>query len=184
MNDDKKNQIKHNLEYAKQELEELKSRNPDGNYKDLEFMIEKMEILLEQKDTDSKSGAGLLFKLIFFFILAYACCTLCVAAVFGFSHSLLSPIPSVEFITIVPLTSLVLFIALRILNYISNKATKQPIFSMVLFSILLIIGLAFLDDMCLHICSSLDKSLVMATVLLITTTIVDLFVTQKLYFKM
>ncbi|MDE7095823.1 MAG: hypothetical protein K2O23_04970, partial [Anaeroplasmataceae bacterium] len=180
---DKKNQIKRNLEYAKQELEELKLRNPNGNYEDLEFMIEKMEVLLKQDESDSESGIGLLFKLLLFFILAYVCCTLCVTAVFGFSHSLLSPIPSIEFITIVPLTSLVLFIALRIINFISNKATKRPIFSMVLFGILLIIGLAFLDDMCIHICSSLDKSLVMATVLLITTSIVDLFVTQKLYFK-
>ncbi|MDE6660578.1 MAG: hypothetical protein K2J93_01990 [Anaeroplasmataceae bacterium] len=183
MNQDKKDQIRQNLEYAKQELEELKSRNPDGNYDELEFMIKKMEDLLDKNDTSSKSGIGLLFKLLLFFILAYVSCTLGVTAVFGFSHSLLSPIPSVQFITIVPLTSLVLFIVLRILNYISNKATKQPIFSMILFGILVIVGMAFLDDMCIHLCSSLDKSLVMATVLLITTSLIDLFVTQKLYLK-
>ncbi|MDE6407311.1 MAG: hypothetical protein K2K48_04890 [Anaeroplasmataceae bacterium] len=182
MNENKKNQIKHNLELAKKQLAELKSKNPDGNYEDLEFMIEKMDDMLNMNKP--QSSVGLLFKLLLFFVLAYVFCTIAVAVVFGFSHSLLSPIPSMQFITILPLTSLVLFIALRVLNYISNKAIKQPLFSMLFFGIILIIGLAFLDNMCIHLCSSLDKSLLMATVLLIVTIVVDLLVTQKIYLKM
>ncbi|MDE5545874.1 MAG: hypothetical protein K2I88_00260 [Anaeroplasmataceae bacterium] len=182
MNEDKKNRIKNNLEFAKKELEELKLKNPDGNYEDLEFLIEKMNDALNM--TQTKSSISLLFKLILFFILAYVFSTVAVAAVFGFSHSLLSQIPPIQFITIIPLTSLVLFIALRVLNFISNKANKQPLFSMVFFGIILIIGLAFLDNMCIHLCSSLDKSLLMATVLLLVTILVDLLVTQKIYLKM
>ncbi|MDE5855479.1 MAG: hypothetical protein K2H06_00365, partial [Anaeroplasmataceae bacterium] len=106
-----------------------------------------------------------------------------VAAVFGFSHTLFNPIPSIQFITVLPLTSLVLFIALRVLNYIGNKSVQQPLFSMLLFGIILIIGLAFLDNLWIHLCSSLDKSLLMATVLFLVTMLVDLLVTQRLYLK-
>lgn len=182
MNEDKKNQLKRNLEYAKQELEELKSKNPNGNYVELELMIEKMNAIINGEQ--GESSVKLLFKFFVFIVLAYVVCTLVVAAVFGFSHSLLNPIPPMQYITILPLTSFILFIGLRVLNFISNKALQSPIFSMFLFGILFIIGLAFLDNIWFHLCSSFDKSLLMATVLLFVTSLTDLLVTQKIYLRM
>lgn len=182
MNDDKKNQMKQSLEYAKQKLEELKLKNPNGNYQELELMIEKMNAILN--GNEEQSSLGLLGKLFIFFILSYILCTFWVAVVFGFAHSLLNPIPSINFISILPLTSFVFFIGNRFLSFISNKAKQYPIFSMILFGIIFIIGISFLDSICFHLCSSFDKSLLMATSLFIVTSLTDLLITQKIYLKL
>lgn len=181
MNDEKKNQIRRSLEYAKQELEELKAKNPNGNYSDLELMIERMNSILN--DNAEESVLKILIKLLLYFILAYVFCTISVAVVFGFSTSLLNDFPTTHFITILPLTSLVYFLGLRVMNFISNKAIKQPLLSMLIFGVMFVICLAFLDDLCFHICENLDKSFLMATVLFIVTILIDLFVTQKMYLK-
>ncbi|MDE6656794.1 MAG: hypothetical protein K2J85_07370 [Anaeroplasmataceae bacterium] len=182
MNDGKKNRVKRSLENVKQELSDLKSKNPDGNYDELEQMLDKMNSILDNEYKES--ATKLLLKLLLFLILTYLTSTICVVIVFGFARSLLNPIPPLHYITIVPLTSLALFIGLRIMVFISNKATINSLFAMFIFCIIYILGLSFLDDLCFHICSSLGNSILMTSALFIIATIVDLFITQKIYLKL
>ncbi|MCM1131289.1 MAG: hypothetical protein NC310_00985 [Roseburia sp.] len=181
MNDEKKNQIRHSLEYAKQKLEQLKENNPNENYSDLELMIEKMNLILNEEA--KVSTLKIVFKLFIFSFLAYLFCTISVAVAFGFSSSLLNNIPSFHFFTILPLTALIYFLGLRVMNFISNRATHQPLFSMLIFGVIFVICVAFLDNLCFQICETLDKSFLMSSILFVITLLTDLFVTQKMYLK-
>ncbi|MDE7263336.1 MAG: hypothetical protein K2N64_01565 [Anaeroplasmataceae bacterium] len=183
MKAEKRNQLKQKIENAKEELEKLKAMNPYGNYEDIENFIKNMDYALDESNFRKGYGFVIFLKLFIIVIFSYILCTASVCIVFGFTHSLLNPIASEQFIRIVPLTSFVLFIALRSMNYASNKMTNQhPLFFMGLIYIVVIIVFAFIDNLYFHICISLDKSFLMATLLLITASVVDMIYTRKVYF--
>lgn len=179
MNDEKKKQVKNSLDYAKKELDELKSKNPDGTYESLEKMIQKLSDVVEDKNEEETSWI-ILLKLIFIFILSYIFCLIGVTAIFGFMHFLMEPVPPIYFVKIVPILTLILFLGLRIGNVISNRSVQHPFFSLFLFEIILIAGLAIVDTTWLHLCSSFDKSLVLAFVHVVCATCIDIGITQRI----
>lgn len=69
------------------------------------------------------------------------------------------------------------------MNFISNKAKHQPLLSILIFGVIFVTCLAFLDNLWFHICENLDKSFLLASVLFIVTVLTDVLVTQKMYLK-
>lgn len=182
MKKDRKSELKERIEKTEKELERLKVANPDGNYEDVEEFLRNLNRVLEDDDFRYPSRL-FIAKIFILFFLSYLLCTITVSIVFGFTHSMLNPIPPMQFLMVVPLTSLVLFLVLRSLNYVSNKMNIQhPLFFIIVSYVIIIIVFAFLDNLYFHICSSLDKSLLMSSLLMIIVTMVDMAYTKKIYF--
>lgn len=178
MSEEKKSRIRRSLEFAKDELETLKAANPDGNYEQLEKMIEKLNDMLEGGN-QRKTTFILLLKYSILLVLSYLVCGIGVMLTFGFGRSFLSDIPATHFITILPLVTLVLFLALRITSFVSNS---HSLWTSLICFIAIVILMGLVDGLWLHICKSIDKSFVMVSLLAIVSILGDLYFSKKIYF--
>ncbi|MDE6584560.1 MAG: hypothetical protein K2K15_04070 [Anaeroplasmataceae bacterium] len=178
MGEEKKSQIRRSLEFAKEELETLKATNPDGNYEQLEKMIEKLNDILEGVN-QKRTTLILLLKYFILLVLSYLVCGVGVMLTFGFGRSFLNDIPATHFITIIPLVTLALFLALRITSFVSNS---HSLWTSLICFIMIVILMGFVDGLWLHICKSMDKSFAMVSLLAIITILGDLYFSKKIYF--
>ncbi len=181
MNENKRNQLKQSLEEAKNKLKELKSTNPDGNYEELERMIQKMNDLIYLPNSTNTNAFLALIKVLLAFILSYVVITVFVAVTFGLMYFILNPIEPTQFITIVPITSLILFLSFRIGSLLSNHFAKNhPILALFIFSGMVIWVLALIDNAYIHLCGNFSDSLLLASAQVIIGLILDLYVAQKI----
>ena len=178
MSEEKKSQIRRSLEFAKNELETLKAANPDGNYEQLEKMIEKLNDILNGVN-QRKATLILLLKYIILLVLSYLVCGVGVMLTFGFGRSFLSNIPASHFITIIPLVALVLFLALRITSFVSNS---HSLVTSLLCFVMIVIVMGLIDGIWLHICKSMDKSFLMVSLLAIISFLGDFYFSRQIYF--
>lgn len=180
MNENKRTQLKQALEIAQNKLKELKTADPNGNYEELENMIQRMNDMIYHSNPQ-KITFFIFIKILLAFLSPYLFCTIGVSVLFGFMSFILNPIEPARFISIIPLTSLILFLAFRVYSIISNRfATKNPIFMMLILSGILIVILAFIDTTWIHLCGSFSDSILLAGALVLMGLIVDLYVAQKI----
>ncbi|MDE7106480.1 MAG: hypothetical protein K2O22_04880 [Anaeroplasmataceae bacterium] len=182
MNDGKHNPIKKTLDEARKQLEELKKQNPDGNYEEIESMIQKMDDVLE--DSQGYSARRILKKFFQMIVLFFVLCSIAIVIFFGFTNFLLNPaIPPLQYMAIVPITSFILYFVLRVITVVNNKImTQHPILVLLICNVVGIIVLAILDQFCFQLCSSFENSILLAGGLCIIANVLDIYVMRKIYF--
>ena len=180
MKEDKKEEIKKTLEHAKKELENLKEDNPSGNYDQYENMINQLSYLIEDRLPKS-FVRKLIFKFVFCLLFLFIATMILVAAIFGFSHSLFNPLPPLHFLYIIPLLSLILVILMRILILLMNYSRGNPFWLILVFSFIIIFTFAMVDSYWLHLCESLDSSLLLSSVLWLSFMGLDIWIQKKFF---
>ncbi len=180
MKEEKKEEIKKSIEFAKKELEQLKENDPNGNYQTYEQMINQLSSLLEgefPKGFARKMIVKFILGTLFLFLVSFVW----IAAIFGFSSSLLNPISPYKFLYIIPSISLLLVILMRLLVMIMNHTSWNPFSVLLLFSFTSIFGLAFLDSYWIHLCRTLDSSFLLATIVWLSFIGLDLWIQRKIF---
>lgn len=182
MNEDKKSKMKQSLEEAQKKLNELKTLNPNGNYEELEKVVQNLNDLLYRPQTNHFSLVKLM-KVLVMIILPYIFCTCSVVMMFGFMNFILIPIEPKVYITLIPITSLILYLAFRIVNVVSNQIdARNAIFFLILFGLVLVFVLASVDQAWIHCCKSFSDSLLLCFAQVIIALFMDLFCTQRLFY--
>lgn len=182
MNEDKKSKLKQSLEEAKQKLDELKTMNPNGNYDELEKLIQKMNEAVYQPHSNQFNFVKVL-KILAVLVIPYIFCSCSVTVVFGFMNFILTPIEPILYATIIPITSLVLYLSFRIMNIILNQTEgKNSIYYLFLLVIALVFILAYVDQTWIHLCDTFSDSLLLCFGQVIIALIMDLFCTQRLFY--
>lgn len=182
MNEDKKTKLKQSLEDAQRKLDELKSVNPNGNYEELERLIQKMNAVLYHSQS-SKLTFIKLIKIFFILIMPYLFCVCSVVVVFGFMNFILNPIEPILYVTIVPITSLIFYLTFRIINIILNKIEgMNSILFLMCFGAIFVLVLAYIDQTWIHLCKNFSDSLLLCFCQVIMALLMDLFCTQKLFY--
>lgn len=182
MNEDKRAKMKQSLEETQKKLNELKTLNPNGNYEELEKVIQNLNDLLYRSQSNHLTFARLI-KILTIIILPYIFCTGSVVMVLGFMNFILIPIEPKLYITIIPITSLILYLSFRIVNVISNQINgRNAIFFLILFGLVLIFVLACVDQTWIHCCKSFSDSLLLCFAQVLIALFMDLFCTQRLFY--
>ncbi len=180
MRDDKKNEILRSLENFQQQLEDLKKENPDGDYEQLERMIDYLNKMLNGEENQTYFVKYYLKK-IFFIILSYILYTISTGAVLGFSYPFLSVTNPLRLLYIIPIVSAILFVSHRLIDLLLNIIkSRHLLLHFVFLNLVLILILAFLDAICFKVCSSVIQAFVLLFIDTIFVTLWEFYLTKKL----
>lgn len=182
MNEEKKAEIRRSLESFQQQLEDLKKSNPEGDYEQLELIIKKLGDMLEgveQKNYLLKT----ILKGILFFILLYLIYLVSVCMVLGFGFTYLNINDFQRLSYLVPITSLVILIAHRIIEAALNTyKTAYPLFHFVVLNLLFIFVMSFLDTLCFHVFTNIWQSLGALIAVCVFSAIGEFYLSKKFLF--
>lgn len=184
MNENKKTELKKTIELFQKELEEMKQKDPEGDYSKIEKIISHLNDLLNGVQHKGYM-LSLFMKLIFFTILIYISYAVCVGVVFGFGYSFINNSNPLRYTWIIPVLAFVIFLFHKLLDILLNKMPiHHPMLNYVLINFLFIFGLAMVDTYYLHVASSLSDSLFLLTAITVLTFFSEIYMTKKVYMNL
>lgn len=179
---DKKEELKRNLEHLEQQLQELKNSNPDGEYKQLEEIIERFKGMLDGVDEKGYFWKSLL-KSVLFLILLYIIYLISVGAIMGFSYSYLIIYSPMRLAYLIPIISVVLFGLHYVINILVNHVfNKRASMHFVFSNIAAIILFTMIDYAFLHLYSNVWICLISLIGISILSTIGEFYLSRKFLF--
>lgn len=180
MRDDKKAEILRSLENFQQQLEDLKKENPDGDYEQLERMIDYLNRMLNGEQNQTYFFKYFLKKALFI-ILCYILYTISTGAVLGFSYPFLSLTNPLRLLYIIPIVSAILFVSHRLIDLLLNTLKRRHLLlHFVFLNLVLILILSFLDAICFKVCSSVIQAFILLFITTIFASIWEFYLTKKL----
>lgn len=180
MKEEKKEQIKELLEEAKKKMEQLKEENPNESFDQSEAMIEQLTSLLEGKIT-KKMLCILIVKYVLSFLFLFIMNSFWIAIVLGYSNSLLNFMSTSQFFILLFSIAGIFVILLRGMAFLMNTLKGNPLSFLILFSLVTILSFAFIDGMWIHLCVSMDASLLLGTILWFGFIGLDLWLQRKIF---
>jgi len=182
MRKDRKEELKKSLSELEQQLQELKSTNPDAEYQQLEAMIDHFKQLLngvEQKGYFWKS----FLKSILFLIILYLIYVVSVVAVMGFSYSYLNIYDAVHLAYLIPIISVILLVWHYILNAIVNNIfNKHPFLHFLVGNLTGILFIMMINDSFVHLYRNSGVCLMSLIGFFVLTTIGEFYLSRKFLF--
>lgn len=182
MQEEKKAEIKRNLESFQQQLEDLKKENPDGDYEQLEKLIETLSNMLEGVD-NKPFFIRFILKRIFFLIALFICYILSVTVMIGFSFPFLTLENPMRLLYIIPIVAGIILISHKVIDAVLNIIKPESIFLGYLAGNLILLFLvAILDSFCFHVCSSMWQAFFSLAGAVIFSYICEYYLTRKFFF--
>lgn len=179
MQNEKKSEIRRSLEHFQQHLSDMKEKNPEGDYSDVEKMITALTMLLEKMDSKNFMIIAFLKRVLFLFLqLIIYIVSICI--VLGFSFSLLSFTDYMRLCYLIPIGGLVLLLVHRLLDAVLNTIdSKRPFFDVLFSNILMIVIFAFLDNLFFHMFKNVGSAIIVITSVLICASIGEFYLYRK-----
>lgn len=179
---DKKEELKKNLEHLEQHLQELKESNPDGEYQQLEEIINRFKQMLDGVDKKGFFWKSLLKSGLFLMIL-YFIYLISVGAMMGFSYSYLRIYNPIRLIYLIPIISVVLFGLHYFINIVVNHVfNKRTSLHFVFSNIFAIVLFAVIDYSFIHIYSNIYICLISLIGVSVLATIGEFYLSRKFLF--
>lgn len=159
MQDDKKQEIRKNLENFQQQLEDLKLSNPEGDYHELEVIIKRLNDMLDGVDKKNYFIKAFLKGLMYIVIL-YLVDTISICVVLGFGINYFGIVDVTRLVYIIPLVSLIMLVVHKIVEAVVSTLKKSPLLNLFLLNLIFVVVMAILDTLCFHICTNFWQAVI------------------------
>lgn len=179
MQDEKKQEIRKNLENFQQQLSDMKKVDPSGDYSEIEKIIYLLSTML--KEVDQKHFfLYFIFRRIAYIFLHLVIYIASICVVFGFTFSMLSMTDYTRLWYLIPITALALLIVNKIIMAgVSTLSPKKPLMSLLFWNLLVVLTVSALDDMIFHMFKSFIYTFIFLWAVIITASIGEYYLYKK-----
>ncbi len=179
MKNNKKDNLKDELENFEEQLQKLQQEHPDQDFSQIESIIDHLQKHLTNMD---KKGYvwKMILKSILYFGLLYLIYTVCVGSVLGFAYSSLQIFNPLQLVYIVPIVSLVLLLTQKVLALImDNVVRSHPVRNYILANVALVILTTMLDFAYFHIFTNIFICMIVLIGVLVLVLIGEYYLTKR-----